>query len=225
MWLASQRILVYGLRRVESGALWFIGAGLSGTGGLVKGETKEAVYLVLDDKDVVTNWGRAPLTHCETWLSAANKWAALKKLDVPQAHGRFVEESPTAEQSFIYFYRPRDFQYYLPFAPPGEKVALGVADYAEISQDDMLVGQIRWQSYVIVRVAPGTHRFVVNPDTDCVVNPDIYRSAIIQLDISPETVTFVEMGIQAGRGTIEPVLINRTRSEAISVIENLRESW
>lgn len=225
LWLASQRILVYGLRRVETGALWFIGAGLTGAGGLVEGETKEAVFLVFDDNDVATNWGRAPVAHCETWLRAATEWAASKKLDIRQAHGRFVEEPPTADQSLIYFYRPRDYQYYLPFGPPAKKVALGVADYAEISHDDMLVGQIRWKSYLLVRVAPGTHTFMVNPDTDCVVNPEYYRSASIQLSITPESVTFLELGIQAGRGTINPILVNRTRSEAISVIENLRESW
>ena len=225
IWLSAQRILVYGLRRAETGALWFIGAGLSGAGGLVRGEAKEAVYLVLDDKDVVTHWGRAPVRRCETWLSAAMEWAGSTKIEIPQEHGQFVEETPNTEQSFIYFYRPRDFQHLLPLVPPAEKIPLGVANYADISQDGKLVGQIRWQSYVVVRVPPGTHRFVVNPDTDCVVNPEIYRSAIIQLDVAPETVTFVDMGIQAGLGTIEPILVNRPRSEAIPIIEKLRASW
>ncbi len=225
IWLSAQRILVYGLRRVETGALWFIGAGLSGAGGLVRGETKEAVYLVLDDKDVVTHWGRAPVKRCETWLSAATEWAGSTRIEIPQEHGQFVEEAPTTEQSLIYFYRPRDFQHFLPLVPPAEKMPLGVADHADISQDGKLVGQIRWQSYVVVRVPPGTHRFVVNPDTDCVVNAEIYRSAIIQLDVAPETITFVDLGIQAGLGTVEPILVNRPRSEAISVIEKLRASW
>ena len=225
VWLSEQRILVYGLRRVESGVLWFIGAGLSGAGGLVEGEAREAVYVVLDDKDVVTNWGRETVEHCETWLSAATEWAGSRNLVIPQAHGQFVEETPTTDQSYVYFYRPRDYQHYLPFVPPAKNVSLGVAKYADISQDGNLVGQIRWQSYVVIRVPPGTHTFEINPDTDCVVNPENYRSAKIQLDVAPATATFIDLGIKAGHGTIEPILVNRPRSAAISVIEKLRESW
>lgn len=225
MWLSEQRILVYGLQRTEAGALWFAGAGLSGAGGLVEGETKEAVYLALDDKDVVTHWGRAPVSRCDTWLSAATEWAGSENIKIPAAHDRFVEDAPTTEQGLIYFYRPRDFQHILPLAPPARALMSGVADYADISLDGNLVGQIRWQSYVVLRVSPGVHRFVVNPDTDCVTNPGIYRSATIQLDVRPEAAIFVDVGIQAGLGTIEPILVNRPRGEAISVIKNLREAW
>ncbi|MDH3378877.1 MAG: hypothetical protein OEQ39_18280 [Gammaproteobacteria bacterium] len=225
LWLSAQRILVYGLRQVETGALWFIGAGLSGAGGLVEGETKEAVFLVLDDKDVVTHWGRAQVKRGATWLSAATEWAGSKAIEIPPARGRFVEETPTREQSLIYFYRPRDFQHFLPLVPPAKKIPPGTANYADIRQDGKLVGQIRWQSYVAVRVPPGAYSFVVNADTDYVVNPESYRSVTIRLDVAPETVTFVDVGIQAGLGTIEPILVDRPRSEAIPVIEKLRESW
>lgn len=225
IWLSEQRLLVYGLRQVESGVLWFIGAGFSGAGGLVEGEAREAVYLVLDDEDVVTSWGRAPVKRGETWLSAATEWAVSKAIEIPQARGRFVEETPTMEQSLIYFYRPRDYQYFLPFAPPAKKMPPGIANYADIRQDGELVGQIRWQSYVAVRVPPGAHTFAVDPDTDDVVNPEKYRSVAIRLDVAPGTVTFVDIGIQAGRGMIEPMLVERPRSEAISAIEELRESW
>lgn len=225
MWFPEQRILVYGLQRSGSGALWFMGAGLSGAGGRVEGETREAVYLVLDDNDVVTHWGRAQAKRCETWLSSATEWTASENIETPPTHDRFVEDTPTMEQGLIYFYRPRDFQHVLPLVPPAKKVMPGVAEYADISLDGNLAGQIRWQSYVVVRVPPGTHRFVINPDTDCVTNPEIYRSAIIQLDVAPGTVTFVDVGIQAGLGTIEPILVNRPRGEALSVIKNLRESW
>jgi hypothetical protein len=225
LWLSEQRVLVYGLRRVDSGVLWFIGAGLSGAGGLAEGETREAVYLVLDAKDVVTNWGRAPVKDCETWLSAATDWAGSQSIEIPRAHDQFFEETPTAEQSVIYFYRPRDFQHFLPSAPPARKLLAGAVRYADISQDGRLVGQIRWQSYVTVQVPPGQHRFVVDPDTDCVENTGIYGDAILQLDVAPETSIFVEIGIQAGLGKIQPMLTDRPRSEAISVIVNLRESW
>ena len=225
LWLSAQQILVYGLRRADTGAIWFIGAGVSGVGGLVTGETREAVYLVFDEKNIVTNWGRAPVKRCETWLSAAIDWADSKSIAIPRARDRFVEQTPTVERSFVYFYRSRDYQHYLPLVPPASKIAPGVANYVDISQDGQLLGQLQWQSYVVIQVPPGTHRFVVNPDTDCVENPEIYRSAMIQLDVAPETITFVDVGVKAGLGTIEPVLINRPRSEAIPVIEKLGESW
>jgi len=223
--LSVQNILVYGLRQVESGTVWFIGAGLSGVGGLVEGESKEGVYFVLDDGNVVTDWGRAPVKRGETWLSAAAEWAGSKAIKVPKARGRFELDTPTREQSLIYFYRPRDYQYLLPLVPSAKKLPLELANYADILQDSNLVGQIRWQSYVAVRVTPGAYNFTVNADTDYVVNPEIYQSATIRLDIAPETVTFVEVGIKAGLGKIEPILVEKIHSKAIKVIEGLRESW
>jgi len=225
IWLPEQHLLVYGLRQVETGMLWFIGAGLSGAGGLVEGETKEALYLVLDDEDIVTCWGRAPVRRGETWLSAATEWAASRTIDIPQARDRFVEETPTTKQSLIYFYRPRDYLHFLPLVPPAKKVLPGVASYADILKDGTLVGQIRWRSYVVVRVPPGAYTFAIDPDTDDVANPEKYRSAAIRLDVAPETATFVDVGIQAGRGIIEPILVKRSRREAILAIEELRESW
>jgi hypothetical protein len=225
IWLSTLRILVYGLRRVETGVLWFVGAGLSGAGGLVEGESKEAIYLIFDDKDVVTHWGRAPVEHCGTWLGAATQWAGSENLAIPQARETFVEETPTAGQGLIYFYRPRDYQYFLPLAQPARRLPPGVADFADISEAGQLVGQIRWQSYVAVSVPPGPHSFTVNPDTDCVVNPELYRSASIRLDVAPESVTYVDVGIQAGLGTIDPILVERPRSASLAVIAELRESW
>jgi len=225
IWLARQRILVYGIRQVESGVLWLIGAGPTGAGGLVEGETREAVYLVLDDADIVTHWGRAPVERGETWLSAATDWARSQAIGVSQARDRFVEETPVTGQSLVYFYRPRDYQHFLPLAPPADKLLGETANYADLRQDGKLVGQLRWRSYVVVPVPPGTHSFEVDGDTDDVGNSEIYRSATIRLDIAPDTVTFVDVGIQAGLGTIEPVLVKRPRSEAITLIVNLRESW
>jgi hypothetical protein len=223
--LSTQNILVYGLRQVESGAVWFIGAGLSGIGGLVEGETKEAVYFVLDDENVVTDWGRATVKRGETWLSAAAEWAGSEAITIQKTRGRFVLDTPTRDQSLIYFYRPRDYQYFLPLVPSANKLPPGLASYADIIQDSDLVGQIRWKSYVAIRVPPGAYNFTVNADTDYIVNPEIYQSATIRLDVAPETVTFVEVGIKAGLGKIEPILVERIHSKAIKVIEGLRESW
>lgn len=225
IWLTRQRILVYGLRRVETGALWFIGGGLSGAGGLLKGEAKEAVYLVFDDKDVVTHWGRSQVKRGETWLSGATEWADSEGIKISEARDHFFEETPSTKQSLIYFYRPRDYQYFLPLVPPAKKIPAGIASYADVFQDGLLVGQIRWQCYVVVRASHGSHSFMVNTDTDDVVNPETYRSATIRLDIAPESVTFVDVGIRAGYGAIEPILVNRARGDAITVIKGFRECW
>jgi hypothetical protein len=223
--LAPQNIMVYGLRQVDSGAVWFMGAGLAGAGGLVRGETREAVFFVLDNGDVVTHWGRTPVRHGETWLSAATEWAGSKAIEIEKARDNFVLETPTRERSLIYFYRPRDYQHFLPLTPPASKLPAGLANYADIFEENKLACQIRWHSYAVVPVPPGVHRFTVSADTDYVVNPEIYRSATIRLDAAPETVTFVEVGIKAGHGKIEPVLVERSRGDAIEAIEGLRESW
>lgn len=226
LWLPDQRILVYGLRKVDAvGALWFIGAGYGGAGGLVEGESREALFFALDSHDIVIDSGRAPVRRGETWLSAATEWSRSEGLEIEAARDRFVEETPTTDESLVYFYRPRDFQHILPLAPPAEKLMLGVAEIADIRLDDELVGQIHWKSYALIRVRPGAHEFVVDPDTDYVVNPEIYRSETIRLVVEPDTVTFVDVGIKAGYGLIMPVLVERPRNEAIAVIEELPESW
>ena len=227
VWLHNQRTLVYGLRKVEeTGAIWFIGAGFgAGAGGLVKGETKEAVFFVLDSGDTMTHWGRSSVGKGETWLSAALEWAQSTGLKLPQPSSGFVEEWPTPEQSYVYFYRPRDYQYYLPLAPPANKLLFGVADFVDLRLLNDLVGQLRWQTYTVARVPPGVQKFVVNPDTDYVANPLNYRNAAIQLDLAPGSVAFVEVGVEAGLGIIEPKLFQRNRTEALAVIQHLRESW
>ena len=225
LWLAAQCTLVYGLRQAETGAAWFIGAGPAGAAGLVQGESKKAVFFVLDAGDVVTHWGRAPVNHGETWLSAATEWAASQAIETPGACDHFAPETPAREQGLVYFYRPRDYQHVLPLVPPASKLPLGLANYADIFEDGRLVGQIRRQSYVVVRVSPGVHSFSVNADTDYVVNPDIYRSATIRLEVAAETAIFVEVGIVAGLGKIEPLLVERIPDEATRAIEGLRESW
>jgi hypothetical protein len=224
--LTDQRILVYGLRKVDAvGGLWFIGAGYGAAGGLVEGESREALFFALDSHDIVIDWGRASVRRGETWLSAATGWSRSEGLEIEAARDQFIQETPTSEESLVYFYRPRDFQHILPLAPPAERLMLGVAEIADIRVDDELVGQIHWKSYALIRVRPGSHEFVVDPDTDYVVNPEIYQSETIRLAIEPDTVTFVDVGIKAGYGLIKPVLVQRPRNEAIAVIERLPESW
>lgn len=227
IWLHDQRTLVYGLRKVEeTGGIWFIGAGIgAAAGGLVKGETKEAVFFVLGSDDTMTHWGRSSVSKGETWLSAALAWAQSRGLKLQQPSLHFIEERPTPDQSYVFFYRPRDYQHYLPPAPPANKLLLGVADFVDLHLSTGLVGQLRWKTYTVVRIPPGVHKFVVNPDTDYITNPMSYRNAAIQLNLAPGSVTYVEVGVEAGLGIIEPKLLQRSRTEALAVIQQLRESW
>jgi hypothetical protein len=225
--LHDQRILVYGLRRVaETGAIWFIGAGPgAAAGGLVEGETREAVFFVLDTDDTMSHWGRSSVGKGETYLSAALEWAQARGVKLPPPRSRFVEEWPSSDESYVYFYRSRDVQHILPFTPPAEKLLFGVANLVDLRLLNEIVGQLRWQTYVLARVPPGVNKFVVDPDTDYVVNPNGYRSASVELDLAPGGVAFVEVSVEAGLGIVEPKLLPRTRAEALSIIEQLRESW
>jgi hypothetical protein len=226
IWLTRQKIMVYGLRKTESaGVFWFTGAGGGGIGGLVEGETREAIFLLLDDDDTVMQWGRAALSRGETWLSAATEWSRSAGFAVDAPRDRFVEEPPAAGGGLVYFYRPRDYQHFLPPLPPAKKLAAGVATYVDVVLDDELVTQLRWQSYAAIRVSEGTRNFVVNPDTDDVTNTSLYRSRSIRIGVEPGAVMFVEVGVMAGKGTIEPVLAQHSYTEAIAAITELRETW
>lgn len=225
IWLAEQQILVYGLREVEStGVFWFAGAGLTGTGGLVQGETKNAILFALNGEGAVIRRGRVAVDRGETWLGAALEWSRAEKLGVEPPHDYFVQEIPTREQNLVYFYRPRDFQYFLPLGPPAKELPFGVATFADIRLDTELVGQVQWRSYVVVRVPQGDYEFVVNPDTDYVTNPGLYRSQSIRISVGPGTVAFVDVAIRAGKGTIEPILVQRPHHQALAAIRELREA-
>jgi hypothetical protein len=226
IWLAEQQILVYGLREVEStGVFWFASAGLTGAGGLVQGETKKAILFALNGEGTVMRRGRVSVDRGETWLGAALEWSRAEKLEVERPHDHFVQETPTTERNLVYFYRPRDFQHFLPLVPPAKELPSGVATFADIRLDTGLVGQIQWQSYLVVRVPQGDYEFVVDPDTDYVTNPGLYRSQTIRISVAPGTVTFVDVAIRAGKGTIEPVLVQRPYHQALAAIKELRESW
>jgi hypothetical protein len=227
-WLPAQRILIYGLREVQgTGFVWFVASPAgSGAGGMVKGERREAIFFTLDDRGLVTQWGRAPVKRGETWSGAASAWSRAAGLSLPQPRPVFVEESPAStEQGLIFFYRPMDYQYYLPLLPPAKKLMAGVADFVNIYQDGALVAQLRWKTYVVVAAATGEHTFLVSADTDEVVNPELFRTASLRLTVVPQSKTFVDVGIEAGKGVIKPVLVERSRDDAINVIGSLRESW
>lgn len=226
--LRAQRILVYGLREVAgTGWVWLLASpGGTGAGGIIETENKEAIFFVLNDQEILTNWGRMPVKRGQTWLGAALEWSQALGVKTPQPRQAFYEVFPTGpEQSLVYFYRPRDYQHYLPVVAPAERLLSGVADFVNIYLDGELVGQLRWKSYLVVSVAPGEHAFSISPDTDDVVNPQLYRSASLGLSIEPQTTRFIEVGVEAGKGIVEPRLIERSHEQAIDVIGALRESW
>ncbi len=206
--------------------VWFVGTPGGSAGGLVAGETRQALFFAANDDDVVTHWGRTPVKRGKTWLQAALEWSLAEDLKLPSPRGIFSEESPaSAVQGLVYFYRPRDYQHYLPFGPPAKRMAFGAVDFVNIYRNTELVGQLRWRSYVAVCVSPGEHTFVISPDTDDVTNPQLYQNASLQMTAESGTTRFVEVGVEAGKGTIEPIVTERSRDEAMAVIRELRESW
>lgn len=228
IWLRAQRTLIYGLREVAgTGWFWLLaGPGVAGPGGVIESENKEAVLFVLSDREVLTDWGRMPVKRGQTWLAAALEWTQAAGVKIPQPRPTFDEEFPTGpEQSLVYFYRPLDYQYYLPFVAPAKRLPSGVADFVNIYRNGELVAQLRWQSYVSVAVSPGEHTFSINPDTDAVVNPELYRTASLRLSIEPQTTRFIAVGVEAGKGIVEPRLTEQSHDVAIEAIGTLRESW
>jgi len=228
IWLRAQHTLVYGLREVAgTGWVWLLASPAgTGTAGIIETENKEAIFFVLNDREVLTNWGRMPVKRGQTWLGAALEWSQAAGVKTPQPRQAFYAALPTApEQSLIYFYRPLDYQHYLPFVPPAKRLLSGVADFVNIYQNGELVGQLRYKSYLMVSLTPGEHTFSINPDTDDVVNPQLYRTARLTLSIAPQTNRFIEVGVEAGKGVIEPRLVERSHDEAIDAIGALRESW
>lgn len=228
IWFPDQRILVYGLRKTAgTGLVWFV-ASPSGVaaGGRVQGEEREAVFIALDERGIVTNRGRAPVKRGTSWLGAALAWSGVTGLDVPQPREVFAEIDPAGPgQVMVYFYRPRDNQHYLPLVPPAQRLAPGVADFVNIFLDGVLAGQLRLKTYLALQVTPGEHTFVLSADTDDVVNQQLYRDASLRMSVPTPGSSFIDVRVEAGKGYIGPVLGRRSRAEAIDVIGALRETW
>jgi hypothetical protein len=225
--LAPQHALVYGLREVEStGMVWFLGTPGGAIGGLVTGESRQALLFILNCDDTVAHWGRTPVNRGKTWLQATLDWSLVEGVTLPQPRGRFSEESPaSAGQALVYFYRPRDFQHYLLLGPSAERLAFGAVDFVNIYRNDQLVGQLRWKSYIAVYVSPGVHTFVISADTDDVSNPQLYLTTSFQMKLESRSTRFIDVGVEAGKGTIKPLIIERPRDEAMAVIGEFQESW
>lgn len=222
IWLPDQRIMVYGLRRTGPlGMLIF----LPGNVAYVEREEREAVFVATDARGAVARRGRAPIDVRETWLTAALEWARTQGLDVRAPGDRFTEETPAPGESVIHVYRPRDYQHYLPLVPPAEGLLFGAAKFVDVRLDGRLVAQLQRGTYASIHAPPGAHVITVNPDTDDVGNASLHRTASIRVDAARGGTVFVDVGVRAGFGVIEPVLVLRDRSEALEAIAELRQCW
>jgi hypothetical protein len=228
IWLESQRTAVYGLvKTAKTGVFWIIALphprGM--VGGVVHRVEREALYIVFDQSDTVADWGRGKVAKGVTWLSAALDWSKSRDLKLPEPREEFVEIAPGAEQSVIYFYRPRDIQHLFPGFPPAESIFLGMLDpFAEVYLESALLGQLRRKTYLAIPLYAGTYDFRVVPYMD--YNPELqYRSASIQMTLQAGLVYFVNIEIETGKGFIGPVISQRSRDEAMPLLKALRETW
>lgn len=229
IWLKPQRTLVYGLvKTAKTGLFWIIGGGAPGAlggvaGGVLHFVDREALFIVFDETDTLVDSGQVKVENRVTWLSAALAWGRSKGLKLAEPQVEFAETVPPLQQSIIYFYRPRDIQHVFPGFPPAESILFGLDPFPEVYLNAALVGQIRRKSYLTLTLDPGTYEFRFVPLLD---NPDLnYRDASIQITVQPDLEYFVDVRIETGKGISQPVVSQRSREEAIPLLQLLRETW
>jgi len=223
-WFERQRILVYGLVRSDSAALWLIPGFPTSTGGFLEFVEREAVFLAIDAGESVVHVGRRSVPRGTTWLEAALQWSREAGWAVSAPRSEYFAERVQPDDCRIVIYRPRDNQYVLPFSPPGERLLLDFNLFAEVYLDGVLVTQLRSRTYFSIRVPPGSHTLFVSPYAD--QNPTIeYRSASIDVEARPGTSRFIDLRIEAGKGYIGPVIREMPEAAAKPVLAGLPETW
>jgi hypothetical protein len=223
-WFERQRILVYGLVKSDSAAVWFIPVFPASTGGYLEFVEREAIFLAIDAEDDVVHAGRRSVPRGMTWLEAALEWSRETGWDAPAPRSKFFAESVEPDESLIVIYRPRDNQYVLPFLPPGERLLTNFDIFAEVYLDSVLITQLRSRTYFSIRVPPGSHTLFVAPYAD--QNPMLeYRSESIEVDARPGTTRFIELRIEAGKGYIGPLIQETPEAAAMPVLAGLPETW
>lgn len=223
-WFERQRILVYGLIRSDSAAVWVIPGFPASTGGYLEFVEREAIFFAINAEDSVVHAGRRSVPRGTTWLEAALEWSRGAGLTVPVPRSEFFAESVEPAESLIVIYRPRDNQYVLPFSPPMERLLFNFDFFAEVYVDSVLIAQLRTKTYLSVRVSPGSHTLLVTPFADH--NPMIeYRSARIDIESRPGTTQFIDLRMEAGKGYIGPVIEERPAETAIPALAGLVETW
>ena len=223
-WFERQRILVYGLMRSDSAAVWLIPGFPTSAGGYLEFVEREAIFLAINAEDRVVHAGRRSVPRGMTWLEAALEWSREAGWDASAPRSEFVAESVQPDQSLIVIYRPRDNQYVLPFLPPGERLLSNFDFFAEVYLDSVLITQLRSRTYFSIRVPPGSHTVFVSPYAD--QNPMIdYHSASMNIEIRPGTARYIDLRMEAGKGYIGPVIQEVPEAAAKPALAGLPETW
>jgi|GEM_PF-2341736 len=223
-WFERQRILVYGLVKSDSAAVWFVPGFPTSAGGYVEFVEREAIFLAIDAEDDVVHAGRRSVPRGTTWLEAALEWSRETGWDAPATRSKFFAESVDLDESLIVIYRPRDNQYVLPFLPPGERLLTNFDVFGEVYLDSVLITQLRSRTYFSIRVPAGSHALFVAPYAD--QNPMLeYRSESMDIDARPGATRFIELRIEAGKGYIGPLIQEMPEAAATPALAGLPETW
>lgn len=223
-WFERQRILVYGLVRSDSAAIWLIPGFPASAGGYLEFVEREAIFLAIDAEDRVVHAGRRPVPRGMTWLEAGLKWSREKGWPVAAPRSEYVVESVQPDEALLVIYRPRDNQHVLPFLPPGERLLSNLEVFAEVYLDSVLITQLRSRTYFSIRVPPGSHTLFVSPYAD--QNPMLeYRSASMNIEAPPGTTQFIDLRMEAGKGYIGPLIQEMPESAATPALAKLPETW
>ena len=224
VWFERQRILVYGLVKSDSGALWMIPGYPAAAVGFIEFIERDAFFFAIDAEGKVEHSGRRPVPLGATWLEAALEWSREAGFEVPAPRSEFIGESAGPDDSMIVIYRPRDNQYILPFSPPRERLLFNFEFFGEVYIDSVLIAQLRSRTYFSVRLPAGSHTVFVSPYAD--YNPMIeYRSASVDLETEPGTTYYIDMRMEAGKGYIGPIIQNNLAETATPLLTGLRETW
>lgn len=223
-WFERQRILVYGLVKSDSGALWMIPGYPAAAVGFIEFVEREAIFFAINAEGNVEYAGRRSVPRGTTWLEAALDWSREAGFEAPAPRSEFFEESAGPDESVIVIYRPRDNQYVLPFSPPRERLLFNFDFFGEVYLDSVLIAQLRSKTYFSVRLPAGSHTVFVSPYAD--YNPMIeYRSASVDLETQPGTTYYIDMRMEAGKGYVGPIMQNRSAENATPLLTGLRETW
>ena len=223
-WFERQRILVYGLVRSDSAALWLIPGFPTSAGGYLEFVEREAIFLAINAEDRVVHAGRRSVPRGMTWLEAGLKWSRETGWPVAGPRSDYVAESVQPDEALIVIYRPRDHQYVLPFLPPGERLLANLEVFAEVYLDSVLITQLRSKTYFSIRVPPGSHTLFVSPYAD--QNPMLdYRSASMDIEARPGTTQFIDLRMEAGKGYIGPLIQATPEAAATLALSKLPETW
>ena len=223
VYLADQRVAIYGLIREGLNFFWAVGGGYSAAVGFWGSNKREAVFFLFNESGFATRWGKRTIEPCQTWIGASQAWAEEVRIDLPSPPGMFEEEILSPDESTVYFYRPRDIQHWAPFVPPAEKLLFGMDIPVDVRFEDQLLAQLQWKTFAPIRLPPGEYQFLVLPcpDHNTSIN---HGSSMIGINLQPAQAYFVEIQVEAGKGSISPVLTKQPYETALPVLKELQRA-